>query len=688
MAIEADVTAAETNGGGPGGRASAAMAVPLGTRHQLFPDQPLPAFNADGALAYRAVSPRDAPAEFFALVCDRGLPARFDVALQLVETDPTGLVELVNAGPVDWPPARGRRLAVVYARPAGARVMKNLVTPREPMPEDVLVATLLRPAVSALRNLATRGIGHGSVRPDNMFFADLAGAQIRLGDCVTAPSGYGQPAMFETIERAQAAPTARGGGAWSDDLFALGVSTLWLALGQNPVPEFDEATLLAQRLDRGSYATYVANARLQTGLHEILRALLADDPRQRPSPKEMELWLTSRRIAVRQIPTPKRAARPLEFDGDAYAVPRHLAHAIAASPGLAAPLIESGDLERWMRRSVMDDERADVVHAAYGSNAGPGGLAAASPDRLVARTLAAIDPAGPIRFKGLAFLPSGLGMDMQAAMAAGRDARAHVEALSGGLPSFWVGAQPGPRPELKGLVQILDQMRLIAERGVAGYGAERVMYELCPQAPCLSPILGGGFVATPQELLVLLDEIGQRAGRPNEPMDSHVAGFLMARHKKIDDRHFLALGPGGTPAKRALAILAVLADTQRQFGPEALRGLCRWMMPAMRPAVERYRSADIRRRLSEELTRVVETGDLTKMLTAVDDPKALRDDGKAFDGARARYVQAAEEIETLQRSVANPLAVARTDGRQVTAVISSVVAAMVVFAIVARAVGP
>jgi hypothetical protein len=402
----------------------------------------------------------------------------------------------------------------------------------------------------------------------------------------------------------------------------------------------------------------------------------------------MELWLTSRRIAVRQIPTPKRAARPLEFDGDAYAVPRHLAHAIAASPGLAAPLIASGDIERWMRRSVMDDERADVVHAAYGSNAGPGGLAAASPDRLVARTLAAIDPAGPIRFKGLAFLPSGLGMDMQAAMAAGRDARAHVEALSGGLPSFWVGAQPGPRSELKGLVQILDQMRLIAERGVAGYGAERVMYELCPQAPCLSPILGGGFVATPQELLVLLDEIGQRAGRPNEPMDGHVAGFLMARHKKIDDRHFLALGPGGTPAKRALAILAVLADTQRQFGPEALRGLCRWMMPAMRPAVERYRSADIRRRLSEELTRVAETGDLTKMLKAVDDPKALRDDGKAFDGARARYVQAAEEIETLQRSVANPLAVARTDGRQVTAVISSVVAAMVVFAIVARAVGP
>jgi len=681
------VTAAETNGAGPGGRATAATAVPLGTRHHIFPDQPMPAYNADGALAYRAVSTRDGSAEYFALVCDRGLPARFDVALQLVETDPSGLIELVNAGPVDWPPARGRRLAVVYARPTGARVVRTLATPREPMAEDVVISTLVRPAVAALRNLATRGIGHGSVRPDNMFFADLTGTQIRLGDCVTAPSGYGQPLMFETIERAQAGPCARGGGTWSDDLFALGVSMLWLTLGQNPLPDLDEATLLAQRMDRGSYATYVANARLQTGLHEILRVLLADDARQRPTPKEMEQWLTSRRIAPRQIPPPKRAARPLEFDGGAYAAPRHLAHALAANPGLAAPLIESGDLERWMRRSVIDEERADVVHAAYGSNAGPSGLAASNPDKLVARTLAAIDPAGPIRFKGLAFLPNGLGMDMQAAMLAGRDVRTHVEALAGGLPSFWVGAQPEHRPDLKGLVQIFDQMRRVAERNVAGYGPERVVYELCPHAPCLSPILGGGFAATPQELLVLLDEIGQRAGRPNEPMDNHVAGFLMARHKKIDDRYFLVLAPGSTPAKRALGILAVLAEVQRLSGPESLKGLSRWMMPALRPAVERYRSADIRRRLSEELTRVAETGDLMKMLTAVDDPKVLRDDGKAFDDARVRYVQTAEEIETLQRAVANPGAVARGEGRQVTAVVSSIVAATVVFAVIARAFG-
>lgn len=679
--------AADTTGDGPGGRATTAATVPLGTRHAILPDQPLPPFDTDGARAYRAVDPRDGSSEFFALVCDRGLPARFDVALQLLETDPAGLVEMANAGPVDWPPARGRRLAVVHVRPGGARVMRDLRTPREPMAEDALIGALVRPAATALRNLATRGIAHGSVRPDNMFFADPTGTRIRLGDCVTAPSGHGQPMMFEPIERAQASPTARGGGSWADDMFALGVSMLWLSLGRNPVPDVDEPTLLAQRIDRGSYAAYVADARLQTGLHEILRALLADDPRQRPTPKEMEQWLASRRIALRQVPPPRRAARPLEFGGGAHASPRLLAHALAADPTLAATLIESGDVERWMRRSVLDEERADLVRDASGANAGPGGLAATAPDRLVARTLAALDPAGPIRFKGLSFLPSGLGTDMQAAMAAGRDVRPHLEALSGGLVTFWVSAQPEDRPELKGLVQLFDQMRLLAERGGAGYGAPRVTYELCPHAPCLSPILGGAFVTTPQELLVQLDEIGLRPGRPAEPMDDHVAGFLMARHRKLDDRYLLVLGPGNAPARRALGILAVLADVQRQFGPASLRGLCRWMLPAMRPVVERYRSAGLRRRLSEDLTRVAEEGDLARMLMTVDDPKILRDDGKAFDAARLRYVETNEEIEALRRSVADPDGVARTDGREATAVVSSVVAAVIVFAVVARAFG-
>jgi hypothetical protein len=221
-----------------------------------------------------------------------------------------------------------------------------------------------------------------------------------------------------------------------------------------------------------------------------------------------------------------------------------------------------------------------------------------------------------------------------------------------------------------------------------GYGAERAMYELCPHAPCHSPILGGAFAATPQDLLVLLDETGQRPGRPNEPMDDHIAAFLMARHRKIDDRYFLVLGPGNTPARRALGVLAILADVQRQFGPSVLTGLCRWMVPAMRPAIERFRSADIRRRVSEDLTRVVEEGDLTRMLLAVDDPRMLSDDRKAFDEARLRYIQTNEEIERLKRVVASPLGIARTDGRQAATVVSSLVAALVIVAVVARAFGP
>jgi eukaryotic-like serine/threonine-protein kinase len=679
------VTAAEKIEGIGAGRPSSALAVPLGTKHQILPDHPLPTFNVDGALAYRAIGLRDGTREYFALVCDPAVPARFDVALQLIETDPSGLMEILNAGPVDWPPARGRRLAMVYAVPGGPRVVRNLKVPREPIAEEMVVRALMRPAVTSLRNLATRGIVHGAVRPDNMFFADTTGGSILLGDCVTAPSGFRQPAMFEPIERAQAERAGRGPGSWADDLFALGVSLLWLSVGQNPVPDLDEAELMAQRIDRGTYATYIVDARLPTGLHEILRALLADDPRQRPTLKEMEQWVATRRITMKQMPPPRRAARPIEFDGNVYAAPRLLAHAMAGNPALASLLVESGDVERWLRRSVLDDSRADVVHAAFVSASAAGGSSSSVPDRIIARAIAAVDPSGPIRYKGRAVMPQGIGTALQSAMASGEDPQPIVEVITGGLVGFWVGAQLESRQDLNGLVQIFDQLRVIVDRGVVGYGTERVMYELCPQAPCLSPILGGSHAGSPFELLALLNEIGTSPGRALEPMDRHVAGFLMARHRKIDDRYFTVLGPGSTPAKRALGILAILADTQRQFGPENLRGLCQWMLPSMRPAIDRFRGVENRKRLAADLSAVAEGGDLMKMLAVIDDPKVLRDDGRAFDAARMRYTEINDEIATLQASVNKPDLVARTDGRQTTAVISAVASAVLVFAVVARA---
>jgi len=282
-------------------------------------------------------------------------------------------------------------------------------------------------------------------------------------------------------------------------------------------------------------------------------------------------------------------------------------------------------------------------------------------------------------------MPQGIGTALQTAMANGEDPLPLVEAITGGLVGFWVGAQVESRPELNGLIQIFDQLRTIISRGVMGYGAERVMYELCPQAPCLSPMLRGSHAGSPSELLALLNEIGTTPGRAQEPMDRHVAGFLLARYRKIDDRYFTVLGTESTPAKRALGILAILAETQRQFGPENLRGLCQWMLPSMRPAIDRFRGVESRKRLAADLSVVAESGDLMKMLFAIDDPKVLRDDGRAFDAARMRYIEINNEIGTLQASVNKPDLVARTDGRQTTAVVSAVASAVLVFAVVARA---
>ena len=76
-----------------------------------------------------------------------------------------------------------------------------------------------------------------------------------------------------------------------------------------------------------------------------------------------------------------------------------------------------------------------------------------------------------------------------------------------------------------------------------------------------------------------------------EPMDRHIAAFLIARYRKLDERLDCSwTTPGGEDLRRISALLNVLADVQKRFGPASLPNLCAWMVELMGPAIERFHS--------------------------------------------------------------------------------------------------
>jgi hypothetical protein len=659
--------------------------VPVAEGFEADPGSPLPDLDADGGRAFAAVATRDRASDYFVVVCERGLVQRRDAAAALKEHQMPGAVRLVAAGAAHWPTAGGRRVTLVYERPAGQRVVASLGARREPMTEEQLSRWILAPLASTLKDFANRQIAHGSIRPDTLRFREGSQGPVMLGECVSAPAGLRQPPAFETIERALCEPLGKGDGTMADDMFALGVTVLWLAVGSDPFAGTDAAQLMEARMDRGSYAAMCVNQKIPGAISEVLRGLLADDPKQRWSVKDLDQWVAGRRLAPKQSNPPRRAPRPLDVGGIQCWNARMLAQAFAREPAKAAPLIETGEVDRWLRRSLMDDDAAEDLHqAVHAAGYGP---ASGSLDRLVARAAVALDPRGPIRYRGRAVMPHGIGAAMHADAAAGRPLDALAEIVGAQLPVFWIQRQGELRSDVAGMQGLFEQLRVALDRQLPGYGPERALYELAPDGSCLSPMTGGDWVGSPAELLAALDAAGQRKSRPNEPMDRHVAGFLMARHRKLDDRFFGLLAPGTAPGRRSLAMLAILADTQRAFGPPVLRGVAQWMLPLLRASMERFRNRQLHAKLQRDLEEAASAGDLSRLLAVLDDPKAVRSDGDGFAEARREYDRLTGEIEAAERSLADPAAVAAADGRPIAAAAAGALAAVLVFAVLMLGIG-
>ncbi|MFM2044652.1 MAG: hypothetical protein RLY86_3228 [Pseudomonadota bacterium] len=647
--------------------------VDLGGRCEIIPGSPLPDYNGPAGQAHVARSLRERKTDMYAVVLTGEVPARIETLPTYRGMEHPNLLRTVDWGAVEWTPEQRRRFTIVFERPGGRRLMDSLDDMRDPLPDDMLVRGFLPSMLSVLRDMNMRGITAGGMRPTNLFFRDTSASTIVLGDCVSAPAGYGQPVLVETIDRGMAQPSGRGNGTIGDDLYALGVTLLVLAMGRNPLRDLDDDAIVRVKMDKGSYPALTAGLRIPQSLVEPLRGLTTDDPKQRWSLSDLDMWLQGRRLSPKQPQIPKRGARPLEIGGEEAWHCRSVARALSRNSALAAPMIERGDLDKWLRRSLNDEQRADQVQDAIDS-AGAAGRGASQEDRTVARVAIALDGPAPIRYRGTAVMPDGVGTALAEAFARDGAVQPLAELVLSQLPMFWVSCQPDFRPEHVPLVQTFDLQRTLLEHTGPGFGIERVLYELCPASPCLSPLIRDRYALTMGDMMAALDQVAGQATKGRDPMDRHIAAFIATHNKKMSDRLFSPLAGQTEPAKRIIATMVILADVQNRFGPARLPKLCDWLVQQMDPAFKRFRNRHTREKLLHEAERVARDGVIDALVRLVDNADSLRRDESGFVQATRRYEGLTTRIDMLRQRIKLKGEGPSAKGRQWAAIISNAAA--------------
>lgn len=653
--------------------APSSMTVELKGRFSINAAQPLLQLNSPTAPAFHCQMRSDPARPLFALLCDPDVPPRTDVMEALRSFNLPGMLKLADWGMVDWTPERRRRFAIIVERPGGARVYPDLTQPQQPLSEEELVTNLLTPLLSTLRELAGRMVSHRAIRPDNIFYTDASRRTMVLGECLSSPPGYDQPAVFEMVESAMAHPTGRGSGNQSNDLYSLGVTLLFLLLGRNPVADMDTERVLANKIEFGTYAALVGQQRLPLAMMEPLRGLLTDDPRERWTVTDLDMWLSGRRLSPKQPKLPQRASRPYVFQEVEYFNTRALAMVMANDFQEAVPHIRSKQLDAWLRRSLNDEPRAEAMQAAVSASNSASGRT--GEDRLVARALIPLDPQAPVRYRGFGVMVDGIGPALAAAMNHREHRQIISEIIASRLPIHWVAAQGKPKAEDLRAVQLLERLPQIIDQQAIGFGVERCLYELNPSERCQSALFERDYVTDIGQVIGALESVARDQDRPDWPLDRHIVAFVAARARRLNDDVIRSLG-NPDPETRGMATLRMLASVQDQTNAPPAPALAQWIAQLMAPVVNGYHHRKRREKMAERVRRVASDGMLTELLAVVDDESERTADRLGFNEAAAEYRAIDYSLKTFESETDKRREEGRLLGEQIAAAVAGVLVSL------------
>lgn len=650
-------------------------AIDLG-RFRLYPEQRLPDLGSGLNPAVRADLAGAPSQHFMALVCDPRSQPRLDLMTTASKIESRHLMAPLDWGVVDWPDGR-RRFAAVFEHPGGGRLLPGLGQSFPPVGEDEVVRNILTPLVIALRELHEAGIVHGSINPLTIVFRDADRRDAMLGEYLTTAAGSTQPAFFAPVETALAAPMARGEGQFSDDVFALGATAAFLLLGGHPgaAPGAGEETLLDARIEQGSYAAIAGEERIPLGMIEVMRGMLSDNLRGRWTLAEVEDWLPSRRVTGRSALSPRRAARPFEFEGRSFSSGRALARAFSRKVGAAAEAIREPEFERWVLRAL-GDEAAAVLVKKIKDDPPVGGPPDQQDEALVSRAAMALDRQAPIRFRGLSAALDGLPGLLARFAIESAPVDPAVEILTLGLPQFALTMHAPLPPEQLKLLQLYERARAMLTDRRLGGGFERALYELNPNLHCLSPIIERDCVLTIGHLLPALDKAAASGFGGSFPVDRHIVAFVAARFR-AGTKEWGEVLSSRSEATRLLGALRFFGEIEKHSGARAHPGLARWFAERAKAVIERYHHRPTRRHLEGLLERTAAGGRLTDLLRVLDNPGLLERDRQSFAEASRNFLAARRELDRIAGQAAHREAEAGELGGQMAASAATVLAGIV-----------
>ena len=370
---------------------------------------------------------------------------------------------------------------------------------------------------------------------------------------------------------------------------------------------------------------------------------MTDDPEQRWTVENIDLWMNGKRMAPIQARAEAQAQRAFKLGDKEFRSCRPLAVEMHRHWDEAVKVIADGSLEIWVRRGLELNALADSIAAAIKATLAMPGDRKDSDDILVARILMLLDPVMPIRYREFCTHMEGFGSALAIAMLQKKQLQPYLEFINRDLWRYSIAAQTKFHPENAQWEGVFKDLKNYLKDANSGAGIERVVYELNEWMYCMSPLIGDQYVLEVKGVLPALDVISKTANSKMWPIDRHITAFLRSRYAKGTGSQIDAMN-NSRPDRATTGMLSVLAIVQWRLGPDTVFGLASWIGGLMGPIIHSYENRQKRKEIEKEIPKLVRKGNLPELYNYLDDPEERQRDAEGFVWAKAEYAAAEKQI--------------------------------------------
>lgn len=625
----------------------------LADRYEILTHSSLPELNTATAEAYEVRDLKVPETKLYALktsVFPAPRLSMIDPVFSIYQGNPPlKLVHLVHAANTTWDQGvLDRAIALIYQRP-GKPVMHSLADKFSPWSEDQVIKKLIGPLYNTLQYLRQKEISHHAINPANLFY-EASGMQgdILLGECLSCPPGYRQHSIFEPLSLALADPIGRGEAHICVDLFALGVTVCFLLNGGTPVDLSNERAITFNRIEFGSFATFLPNKQISGSMSDLLRGLLVDADESRWTLKELGGWLVNGKAPQPNMGQPRKASRPILFNGkDDIYTPTILAYEMRCNPMAALEIITKKDIPMWLKNGLNDHTRVHQLEDLKAITPPQ-----TSPSEKLIGFLQILDKGSPFFWQGKSFTGAGLGNSLANAVVRDDLLDGYTRLILSPILSYYLNDVKSGRDDPLGgsLGDKISIIRNIMEYRGMGGGIESCLYSLCQHMPCLSPNLKSYNALNISDILAGLNLIGMGTNRPDQIIDRHISAFIAVHEPTIPHVFFHSMDTTNK-LKKHIAIVKLLAELQRRCRLNQLPGLAKWVVELGIPLLSQYKNIYLRQSLEKRLLDLIEEGNLKPIAKLLDNRKLLEADQAGMQKAQSEAGYIDKKVRALVSSL-------------------------------------